>query len=90
MGAPLSARRVADGGGRAGHPPRGGRTPTGADWRVLSSEFRAALDRRIETLQKLRDDLDGCIGCGCLSLERCALYNPGDKLASAGNGPQHL
>ena len=66
------------------------RTPTAADWRVLSSEFRTALDRRIETLQKLRDDLDGCIGCGCLSLERCALYNPGDKLASGGNGPQLL
>jgi redox-sensitive transcriptional activator SoxR len=53
-----------------------GRTPTAADWRRLSATYRADLDRRIDQLTRLRDDLDGCIGCGCLSLDRCGLYNP--------------
>lgn len=67
-----------------------GRTPTAADWRRLSATYRADLDRRIATLEKLRDDLDGCIGCGCLSLDRCALYNPGDRAARHGPGPRYL
>jgi MerR family redox-sensitive transcriptional activator SoxR len=68
----------------------GGRTPTKADWAGISAGFRAALDQRIVTLTKLRDDLDGCIGCGCLSLEACALYNPKDRAATKGPGPRYL
>ena len=68
----------------------GGRTPTKADWAKISAGFRAALDARIETLTKLRDNLDGCIGCGCLSLESCALYNPADRAAKKGPGPRYL
>ena len=67
-----------------------GRTPTEADWTAIATEFRATLDARIETLTRLRDDLDGCIGCGCLSLKKCALYNPGDVAASRGAGPRYL
>ena len=67
-----------------------GRTPTPADWAAISVEFGSALDARIETLQKLRDNLDGCIGCGCLSLPKCALYNPKDKAQSKGSGPRYL
>ncbi len=68
----------------------GGRTPTKADWARISEGFRAALDARIATLTKLRDNLDGCIGCGCLSLEACALYNPVDRAAAKGQGPRYL
>lgn len=68
----------------------GGRTPTRADWAQISEGFRAALDARITTLTQLRDNLDGCIGCGCLSLEVCALYNPRDGAASKGQGPRYL
>ncbi|MFK7836405.1 MAG: redox-sensitive transcriptional activator SoxR [Sulfitobacter sp.] len=68
----------------------GGRTPTKADWAQISVAFRAALDARITTLTKLRDNLDGCIGCGCLSLEACALYNPTDRAAELGQGPRYL
>jgi MerR family redox-sensitive transcriptional activator SoxR len=67
-----------------------GRTPTKADWARISEEFRAALDQRIASLTKLRDNLDGCIGCGCLSLEACALYNPADRVAEKGTGPRYL
>ncbi|MGE4324902.1 MAG: redox-sensitive transcriptional activator SoxR [Pseudodonghicola sp.] len=67
-----------------------GRTPTPADWSRMGDRFRARLDARIETLQRLRDDLDGCIGCGCLSLPKCALYNPGDRAAQKGEGPRYL
>lgn len=67
-----------------------GRTPTAADWRRLSATYRADLDRRIALLERLRDDLDGCIGCGCLSLERCRLYNPEDRAAARGPGPRYL
>jgi MerR family redox-sensitive transcriptional activator SoxR len=67
-----------------------GRTPTAADWRKLSATYRADLNQRIATLERLRDDLDGCIGCGCLSLERCALYNPGDRAFGHGTGPRYL
>ncbi|MFI7574308.1 redox-sensitive transcriptional activator SoxR [Micromonospora sp. NPDC049497] len=62
------------------------RTPTAEDWARLSRAWRDRLDERIRLLGKLRDDLDGCIGCGCLSLQRCALYNPGDSLAGEGSG----
>jgi MerR family redox-sensitive transcriptional activator SoxR len=55
-----------------------GRTPTRADWSVVSRHWRARLDAQIEALTALRDGLDSCIGCGCLSLRRCAIYNPGD------------
>jgi MerR family redox-sensitive transcriptional activator SoxR len=68
----------------------GGRTPTKADWAKISEGFRTALDARIATLTKLRDNLDGCIGCGCLSLEACALYNPTDRAAKHGQGPRYL
>lgn len=67
-----------------------GRTPTEADWARISAAFRAELDQRIDTLVQLRDKLDGCIGCGCLSLKRCALYNPDDAAAAKGAGPRYL
>ena len=68
----------------------GGRTPTKADWARISAGFRAALDAKIDTLTRLRDNLDGCIGCGCLSLPSCALYNPTDKASGGGAGPRYL
>jgi MerR family redox-sensitive transcriptional activator SoxR len=68
----------------------GGRTPTARDWKRLSAEWRTELDRRIDLLQKLRGHLDGCIGCGCLSLKICQLRNPGDSVSEAGAGPQLL
>lgn len=68
----------------------GKRTPTPEDWNAISRTFRDRLDQRIETLQKLRDNLDGCIGCGCLSLPKCNLYNPDDRAASRGKGPRYL
>lgn len=67
-----------------------GRTPTEKDWSALSARWRADLDDRIGRLTKLRDELTNCIGCGCLSLESCPLYNPGDKLAKQGPGPRLL
>lgn len=66
------------------------RAPTLADWRRLSSDWRAELDERITQLQSLRDQLTDCIGCGCLSLQRCRLRNPGDALAEHGAGPRRL
>ncbi len=66
------------------------RTPTKADWARLSAGWRAGLDARISALQALRDRLDGCIGCGCLSLRACALSNPGDQCARSGSGAQRL
>lgn len=63
-----------------------GRTPTEADWRTLSARWKADLDARIARLIRLRDQLDGCIGCGCLSVATCPLRNPGDALASKGPG----
>src|SRR5579862_9673796 len=65
----------------------GARTPTVSDWRRLSGEWRAELERRIALLQRLRGELDGCIGCGCLSLKVCLLRNPGDAVAARGPGP---
>lgn len=67
-----------------------GRTPTKADWTRLSRSWRPELDRRIDALVRLRDRLDGCIGCGCLSLRSCALYNPDDSAAAHGDGPRYL
>lgn len=64
-----------------------GRTPNAKDWARLSAVWKAELDQRIETLSRLRDELTGCIGCGCLSLKACPLRNPGDRLAAEGNGP---
>lgn len=66
------------------------RTPTKADWTRLSSHWRAVLDQRIADLQSLRDKLLGCIGCGCLSLQACRLYNPEDALGVRGPGAQRL
>lgn len=63
-----------------------GRTPTAADWRALSERWRADLDRRIAQLTDLRDRIDGCIGCGCLSISACPLRNPGDVLSETGTG----
>jgi MerR family transcriptional regulator, redox-sensitive transcriptional activator SoxR len=65
-----------------------GRTPTPDDWSALSAGWRRQLDERIDLLVALRDDLDSCIGCGCLSLERCRLYNPDDAASARGAGPR--
>lgn len=67
-----------------------GRTPTAADWRQISNEIRAVLDRKIAQLEQMREALDGCIGCGCLSLKRCALYNPQDQAGKGGAGPRYV
>jgi MerR family transcriptional regulator, redox-sensitive transcriptional activator SoxR len=64
----------------------GGRTPTVADWNRVSRSWRARLDEEIAALQALRDGLESCIGCGCLSLRTCRLYNPDDGLAADGPG----
>jgi MerR family redox-sensitive transcriptional activator SoxR len=65
-----------------------GRTPTQADWTRISRSFRETLDTRIAMLERLRDRLDGCIGCGCLSLATCALANPDDRMRLRGPGPR--
>ena len=65
-----------------------GRTPSAADWRRISGAFRAALDMRIAALEQTREVLDGCIGCGCLSLKKCALYNRDDRAGLIGAGPR--
>ncbi len=67
-----------------------GRTPSAKDWSQISMSFREDLDRKIETLTRLRNNLDGCIGCGCLSLSKCKLYNSDDKAAKRGAGPRYL
>jgi MerR family redox-sensitive transcriptional activator SoxR len=67
-----------------------GRTPTAQDWRTLSLQWQADLDGRIEKLGRLRDQLTGCIGCGCLSMKDCPLRNPWDVLSGKGAGPQLL
>jgi len=66
------------------------RAPTVAEWRRLSSRWRSELDERITRLTQLRDRLDECIGCGCLSMGSCWLRNPWDKLAAKGSGPRLL
>ena len=67
-----------------------GRTPTKADWARLSRDWRPRIDAQIERLERLRDKLDGCIGCGCLSLRTCALSNPDDVVAARGPGAAYL
>jgi MerR family transcriptional regulator, redox-sensitive transcriptional activator SoxR len=66
------------------------RTPNKADWARLSKRWRPLLDERIDALMTLRDQLDACIGCGCLSLTACKLYNPADAAGSRGNGARYL
>ncbi|MGB8858967.1 MAG: redox-sensitive transcriptional activator SoxR [Ilumatobacteraceae bacterium] len=67
-----------------------GRTPTHADWRALATAWKAQLDERVRLIERLRNDLESCIGCGCLSMEACALYNPNDVAYSLGHGAQYL
>ena len=67
-----------------------GRPPTREDWQAISLRVRGALDARIAMLEKTRDLLDGCIGCGCLSLRRCALLNPDDEAARLGPGARYF
>lgn len=67
-----------------------GHTPSAADWNRLSAQWQRELDERIAQLSKLRDQLTGCIGCGCLSMQECPLRNPWDQLAEQGPGPRLL
>lgn len=67
-----------------------GRTPDVRDWARISGAIRQRIDAQIERLEKVREDLDGCIGCGCLSLTKCALYNADDKWGEGGAGPRVL
>ncbi len=67
-----------------------GKTPDKNDWKRLSGAWRPLIDERIALLEALRDTLDSCIGCGCLSLKRCALYNPEDAAHRLGSGPRYL
>lgn len=67
-----------------------GRAPNARDWRMISQAIANRLDEQILALTKTRDRLDGCIGCGCLSLETCALFNPNDRAAKNGAGPRYL
>ena len=67
-----------------------GRAPNRADWDRLSTAWRDSLDHRIAQLKKLRDGLTDCIGCGCLSIDKCTLRNPDDRLAKDGPGPRRL
>jgi MerR family redox-sensitive transcriptional activator SoxR len=67
----------------------GNRTPKAADWAKLSASWTDRIDERIAELERLRKGLSGCIGCGCLSLERCELANPGDRAGARGAGPRY-
>lgn len=67
-----------------------GKDATARDWERMSRAWRRQLDQRIDALEELRDDLSGCIGCGCLSLQRCALFNQGDAASRLGPGPRYL
>jgi len=66
------------------------RAPSRRDWERLSSRWRNDLDARIETLQALRERLTTCIGCGCLSIDKCELLNPDDAAAAEGAGARYL
>jgi MerR family redox-sensitive transcriptional activator SoxR len=66
------------------------RTPTSKDWAKLAASWRPRLDEQIAVLNRMRDQLDDCIGCGCLSLSSCGLWNPGDVAADLGTGPRYL
>lgn len=65
-----------------------GRTPNQADWTRISKAMRGVIDEKIVALKRTRDRLDGCIGCGCLSLKKCQLYNPDDRAGLKGPGPR--
>ena len=67
-----------------------GRNPNTADWKRISGRVRGAIDAQIAMLERTRDDLDGCIGCGCLSLKKCRLYNPQDRWGQGASGPRVL
>ncbi len=67
-----------------------GRTPTVADWQRISRSLRSQLDAKINLLMLTKNKLDECIGCGCLSLQRCQLYNPKDRAGAAGPGPRYV
>ncbi|MDP9237397.1 MAG: redox-sensitive transcriptional activator SoxR [Chloroflexota bacterium] len=84
MGVPLRQVRTA----LSALPER--RDPTPVDWARLSRAWHRGLSDRIATLEKLRDQLSSCIGCGCLSLERCSLFNPADRARAGGPGPRYL
>ena len=84
VGLPLSEIRTA----LESLPER--RTPTRKDWARLASSWQPILDERIAMLEAMKEQLDGCIGCGCLSLDTCALYNPNDRAATFGPGPRYL
>ena len=66
------------------------KAPTKSQWKKLAANFRTDLNDRIAKLERMRDKLDGCIGCGCLSLDTCALYNPKDRAGKSGVGPQFI
>ncbi len=66
------------------------RTPNRRDWAKLAASWRPVIDERIALLEAMKDKLDGCIGCGCLSLDTCSLYNPADMAAERGAGPRFL
>lgn len=82
----LSLEEIAE--ALAGLP--GQRAPSRSDWARLSRRWRARLDERIALLEGLRDGLTSCIGCGCLSLATCRMYNPDDRAAGLGSGPRYL
>ncbi len=67
-----------------------GRTPTVMDWQKISRSLRKEIDSRIQLLTRTRNKLDDCIGCGCLSLDRCQLANKSDRASAAGPGPRHV
>ena len=67
-----------------------GKAPSADDWQRIAGQLNIEIDKRMETLTRLRDNLTGCIGCGCLSLAKCALYNPADRIATFGTGPRYL
>jgi len=67
-----------------------GQVPSRADWEALSTKWTHDLDRRIAHLAKVKQELDSCIGCGCLSLDTCSMFNPGDELASSLTGTSKL
>ena len=67
-----------------------GRTPTMTDWQRISRSMRGALDAKIQLLTRTKQKLDQCIGCGCLSLQRCQLYNRDDRAAAGGTGPRYV
>lgn len=82
----LSLREISD---ALASLPHGG-TPTKKDWARLATGWRSNLDKRINELEALRDELADCIGCGCLSLTSCALFNPQDRMADSGTGARYI